>query len=227
MCGKVLTVMLRRRPRVRRLTYAALSGLLLLSAPWLWTEFAAAGHEYGEDDAPHADVVLVLGTGVGEDGAPSVRLAGRLQTAAALVHSGLSRVILLSGDGSGASGDEVDVMRHYLTDRLGIDPRRIVGDPYGLDTYDSCVRARNVYGVDRTLVVTQAYHLSRAVTLCRHAGVDADGVAARCDGCPASLLVEKALRDYLACVKAAWDAVRSRPPAVSSPPDPAVRDALR
>lgn len=219
-------VILRRRPWVRRLTYGALSALLLVSAPWLWTEFAAAGHEYGESDAPQADVVLVLGTGVGEDGEPSVRLAGRLQTAAALVHSGRSRVILLSGDSGGASGDEIAVMTRYLTDRLGIDSRRIVGDPYGLDTYDSCVRARDVYGVDRALVVTQAYHLSRAVTLCRHAGVEADGVAARCDGCPASLLVEKALRDYVACVKAAWDAARSRPPAVSSPPDTAVRDAL-
>ena len=116
-------------------------------------------------------------------------------------------------------------MARYLTG-LGVDPRRIVADPHGLDTYDTCVRARDVYGVTRALVVTQSYHLSRAVALCRHVGVEAEGVAARCDGCATTLLLGKAVRDYFACVKAAWDAVRNRPPAVTSPPDPAVRDAL-
>jgi vancomycin permeability regulator SanA len=84
-----------------------------------------------------------------------------------------------------------------------------------------------VYRITRALVVTQSYHLSRAVTLCRHLGIDADGVAARCAGCAATLLAGKAVRDYFACGKAARDAVRRRPPAVRSPGSPAVRDALR
>jgi vancomycin permeability regulator SanA len=137
-----------------------------------------------------------------------------------------ARVILISGDGGGESGDEPAVMATYLTG-LGIDPRRIVADPHGLDTYDTCVRAREVYGVTRALVVTQAYHLSRAVTLCRRVGIDADGVTARCGGCATSLLVGKAVRDYFASGKAAWDAVRARPPAVTSSPNAQVRDALR
>ncbi|MFC8846468.1 MULTISPECIES: hypothetical protein [unclassified Micromonospora] len=78
----------------------------------------------------------------------------------------------------------------------------------------------------RALIVTQSYHLSRAVTLCRSLGVDVDGVAARCAGCPAALLAEKAVRDYFASGKASWDAVSGRPSAVRSPVDPAVRDAL-
>ncbi|MFG1867838.1 SanA/YdcF family protein [Micromonospora arborensis] len=201
--------------------------LLLASLPWLWTTLAARGHVYAEADAPAADVVIVLGTAVAADRQrPGDRLAGRLETAAELVTSGRAKVVLVSGDGGGTSGDEPAVMTAYLTE-LGVDARRVVADPFGLDTYDSCARAREVYGVERALVVTQSYHLSRAVTLCRHLGLDVDGVTARCDGCGPVLLAEKSVRDYFASGKAAWDAVRGRAPAVRSPADPAVQDALR
>jgi vancomycin permeability regulator SanA len=219
---------MRGRRRLTRLAAAGVVALLLASAPWLWTTTAAHGHMYDAASAPAADVVIVLGTEVAADRRqPGTRLTGRLQTAAALVHSGRSRVVLVSGDGGGASGDEPVVMTSYLARRLGVDPRRVVADPFGLDTYDSCARAREVYGVTRALIVTQSYHLSRAVTLCRHLGLDVDGVTARCDGCSASLLAQKAVRDYFASGKAVWDAVRRRPPAVRSPENPGVRDALR
>ncbi|MFI0795325.1 vancomycin high temperature exclusion protein [Micromonospora rubida] len=217
----------RLRRRLARLAVAGVVALLLVSAPWAWTQITAQGHLYAESGAPVADVVIVLGTEVAADRSqPGDRLAGRLETAAALVHDRRARVILVSGDGGGASGDEPTVMTSYLTG-LGVDPRRVVADPFGLDTYDSCARAREVYGVTRALIVTQSYHLSRAVTLCRRLGLDVDGVAARCAGCAATLLAEKAIRDYFASGKAAWDAVRRRPPAVRSPADPAVQDALR
>jgi vancomycin permeability regulator SanA len=194
----------------------------VVSGPWLWTTFAALPHVHDADDAPAADVVLVLGTEVGSD-----RLASRLRTAAELVRTGKARVVLVSGDGAGESGDEPAAMTAFLVGELGLDAGRVVADPFGLDTYDSCARARDVYGVTRALVVTQSYHVSRAVTLCRHLGVDADGVAAPCAGCGATLVAGKWARDYVASGKAARDAVSGRPPAISSPPDPAVRNALR
>ncbi|MGA3486828.1 vancomycin high temperature exclusion protein [Micromonosporaceae bacterium DT55] len=214
------------RRRRRPLIILGVVALLLSSIPWLWTTTSARGHLYDEAAAPSADVVIVLGTRVGKDGRPSVRLAGRLETAAALVNSGRARVVLVSGDGGGRSGDEIAAMTAYLTGELGVDPRRVVADPYGLDTYDTCARARDVYGVTRALIVTQSYHLARAVTLCRHLGVDTDGVRARCDDCSALLLTHQSLRDYLASGKAAWDALRRRPPEVVSPASPAVHDAL-
>ncbi|MEU7850168.1 ElyC/SanA/YdcF family protein [Micromonospora parva] len=217
----------RWRRRLRWLALAGLVVLVLASAPWLWTTLAARGHVYAAAAAPTADVVIVLGTEVAADRQrPGDRLAGRLDTAAELVTSGRATVVLVSGDGGGASGDEPAVMTTYLSER-GVDRRRVVADPFGLDTYDTCARAREVYGVERALIVTQSYHLSRAVTLCRHLGLDVDGVTARCDGCGTALLAEKSVRDYFASGKAAWDAVRSRPPAVSSPADPAVQNALR
>lgn len=218
----------RWRRRLIRTAVVGLAAVLLTSLPWLWTTVSARGHVYDEADAPPADVVIVLGTEVAADRRqPGTRLAGRLDTAAELVRSGRAQVVLLSGDGGGTSGDEPAVMAAYLTERLGVDPRRVVADPFGLDTYDSCARARDVYGVERALIVTQSWHVSRAVTLCRHLGLDADGVIARCPGCGPALFVEKAIRDYLASGKAAWDAIRRRPPAVRSPAEPGVRDALK
>lgn len=212
---------------VRRVAALGLVMLLLTSLPWIWTTAAAYGHLHAVDEAPAVDVVIVLGTAVTEDGRqPGIRLAGRLETAAELVHSQRARVVLVSGDGHGASGDEAAAMTAHLTEQLGVDSQRIVADPYGLDTYDSCRRAREVYGVERALVVTQSYHLSRAVTLCRQLGVDAAGVPARCSGCGTGLLLEKAVRDYFASGKAAWDAIRDRPAAVDSPAHSGVTDAL-
>ncbi|WP_307871007.1 ElyC/SanA/YdcF family protein [Micromonospora sp. C51] len=218
----------RRRRRLLRMAVPVLVAMLLaVSLPWLWTTVGARGHVHPAAQAPTADVVIVLGTAVTEDGRqPGVRLAGRLETAAELVRSGKARVVLVSGDGAGESGDEPAIMAAHLTEQLGVDPQRVVADPHGLDTYDSCLRAREVYGIERALIVTQSYHLSRAVTLCRHVGIDADGVTARCSGCGTGLLVRKAARDYLASGKAAWDVIRDRPPAVTSPADPAISDAL-
>jgi vancomycin permeability regulator SanA len=215
-----------RSRRVRRAVVTGIAGLLLLSVPWTWTVLAAAGHRHDAADAPAADVVLVLGTTVAPDGQPENRLAGRLTTAAELVTTGRARVVLVSGDGGGDSGDETAAMTSYLTGTLGVDPTRVVADPSGLDTYDSCIRARDVYGVRKALVVTQAYHLSRAVALCRTLGIDAEGVAARCDGCGTALLAEKSARDYFASIKAAWDAITRRAPLITSPRSPAVTDAL-
>ncbi|MDY7089535.1 MAG: ElyC/SanA/YdcF family protein [Actinomycetota bacterium] len=217
--------MLRRVTR-RRLVLLGVVAVLLVSAPWIWTSVAALGHVHDVADAPPADVVIVLGTTVGADGQPEDRLAGRLRTAAELVAAGRARVVLVSGDGGGLSGDEPAAMTASLTGALGVDPARVVADRHGLDTYDSCIRARDVFGVRRALIVTQSYHLSRAVTLCRSVGVDVDGVRARCDGCGRALLAEKAVRDYFASGKAAWDVVRGRPPAVTSPPNPAIQNAL-
>ncbi|NMO51656.1 DUF218 domain-containing protein [Actinoplanes sp. TBRC 11911] len=191
----------------KRILWALLAVVVLVSAPWLWTFLAAQGHLHDADSAPPADVVIVLGT------EPGNRLQGRLDTTAALVTSGRAASVLVSGDRGGERGDEIAAMTDYLVAH-GVDRGRITTDPYGLDTYDTCKRARDVYRVSRALVVTQTYHLSRAVTLCRHMGIDAEGVRARCD-CSAWLLASKWFRDYLASGKAVWDVVRDRPARVT------------
>ncbi|MBN1170567.1 MAG: YdcF family protein [Micromonosporaceae bacterium] len=108
---------------------------------------------------------------------------------------------------------------------LGVEPERIVADLFGLDTYDTCRRAHDVYGVRRALLVAQSYHLPRAVALCRSLGVDSDGVEAGCRGCRQTTLTKAALRELPAAWKAALDTWRDRPPATVSPPDPALSTA--
>jgi vancomycin permeability regulator SanA len=210
---------------------AATALTLLAAVPFGWTRLQAGGHLYTESDlvgggGPRADVVIVLGAQVGPDGTrPYNFLQGRLDTAAALLDGDRAKVILVTGDGRGRSGNETAVMTAYLTS-IGVDPDRVVADPYGLDTYDSCVRAHQVYGISRALVVTQNHHLARAVTLCRQAGIDTDGIAARCPECRWRTRAQNWVRDYFAATKAAWDAWRDRPPAVSSPPSTEIADAL-
>lgn len=226
----------RRRPRWVRITTRSvvalgLAGLLVAAVPYVWVRVQAAGHLYEESDltgdgGPHADVVIVLGAQIAPGGTqPMPFLRGRLDTAAALLAAGRAKVILVSGDASGTSGNETDVMRDYLVG-VGVEPNRVVADPHGLDTYDTCVRARQVYGITRALIVTQGYHLARAVTLCRQAGIDTDGVGARCEDCRAVTLAVNSVREFFACTKAAWEAWRDRPPAVSSPPSSEITEAL-
>jgi vancomycin permeability regulator SanA len=216
----------RRRRALRRLTVAAAVAVAIVLAPTVWVRASSAGRIVPADRAPAADVAIVFGAQVEHDGKdPMSFLRNRLDAAAALVSSGKVKALLISGDAHGGSGNEVQVMSDYLATR-GVDRSRIVVDPYGLDTYDTCRRAHDVYGISRALLVSQDIHLYRAVTLCRRVGVDAWGVPSGCQGCQRVTIWYNTVRDVGAAWKAAWDALRHRPPAVQSPPDPALQDAV-
>lgn len=212
--------------RLRRAILALLVlGLLAIGGPYAWTHVRSWGNTHARAaDAPSAPVVIVFGAELAPGGErPKPFLAGRLDVAAELYRTGKARAVLVSGDGSGASGDETTAMVRYLAER-GVPTDRIVADPSGLDTYDTCARAADVYGIDKALLVSQSFHLPRAVALCRHLGVEADGVDARCDDCRDVTLRKNTAREIGANVKAAWDAVSGRKPAVRSEPDPAITD---
>lgn len=175
---------------------------------------AASGRVHDLADAPEAPVVIVLGAKV-KDGEPMSFLAGRLDVGAALLLDGRARAVLVSGDANGTSGNEIAAMTDYLVAK-GIDRRLIVGDDHGLDTYDTCVRAAQTYGVRRALIVSQEPHVSRAVALCRHAGIDADGVRGDCD-CRTVTVARNTAREWLARPKAVLDMLSNRPPKVVTP----------
>lgn len=207
------------RPRRRRLVRAlVLAGvalpLVLVVVSVSWTRVASSGHRHAFAAAPVAPVVIVPGARI-RDGRPMPFLQGRLDVAVALVAQGKVQRVLVSGDAAGDSGDEIAAMTAYLTG-AGVDPDIVTADPYGLDTYDTCARAASVYGVDRALIATQAYHVPRAVALCRAQGIDADGVAARCPGCRQQTLVRNEVREWLATVEALRDAIEDRDPVVTT-----------
>ena len=185
----------------------------------------AAGHLYPEAAAPLAPVALVLGAQVYPSGTPSPFLAARLELARRLLAAGTVRVLLLSGDGAAPEYDEPAAMAAYLAAR-GVPAHRMVLDRFGLDTYDSAYRAREVFGVDRLLVVTQAYHLPRAVATCRALRIDADGVGDIVVRRLSSAWVRGALRDQVACVKTVLDLITRRRP-VLEPPLDSVLEVLR
>lgn len=203
------------RKKLWRVAVGLVVGVLavvLASAAWVAT--VSFGRVHDAADAPAAPVVIVLGSQV-RDGKPMKYLEGRLDAAVSLFESGRARAVLVSGDANGRSGNEIAAMTEYLVD-AGIPSDRIVGDDYGLDTYDTCWRAATTFGVEKALVVSQGLHVSRAVALCRDAGIDVDGVDAECE-CNRLAVLRNFGREWLARPKAVLDLLSGREPAVVSP----------
>ena len=120
---------------------------------------------------------MVLGAGVYSDGTPSPMLRDRLDTGIALYKADVVPKLLLSGDDGQVEYNEVDVMLNYALDR-DIPKEDIFLDHAGFSTYESVYRANYIFGIERMLVVTQTYHLFRALYGCSRMGVEAMGVGA-------------------------------------------------
>ena len=157
------------------------------------------------------------------DGEPSPYLAHRLDAAAQLYAAGRVEVVLVTGDNSRADHDEPTAMRTYLV-RHGVPDHRIVSDFAGFDTWDSCVRARAVFGVDDAVLISQSFHIRRAVALCRAAGVTGYGIGV---GEPHdSVWAYGVVRENAAAGKALLDATARPDPHFLGPADPGVARAL-
>jgi len=127
--------------------------------------------------APPSPVALVYGAGLARGPSPSRILAERLDAALALYQAGKVQKVLVSGDNSDRFHDETEAMRRYAIER-GVPAEDVLGDDAGLSTYDSTIRARDVFGVRRVLLVTQRFHLPRALYIANGSGIEAYGVAA-------------------------------------------------
>ncbi len=122
-----------------------------------------------------ADCILVLGASVLPDRTPSAILRDRLDVGAELYFAGVAPKVLVSGDNADDSYNEVAVMKEYLVEN-GVPSEDVFCDHRGLNTYDSMWRARNVFGADRIVVVTQTYHEYRALFNAQGVGMKARGV---------------------------------------------------
>ena len=170
-----------RWPRVTRrrvLVAAVTGGALVVAGPWALVSATGHRERYPVAAVPARPVALVFGAGLLADGTPSPFLAHRLDLAVELWQRGTVQHVLVSGDHSTVQHDEVGAMTDYLVDH-GVPADRVTQDHAGFTTYDSCYRARAVFGVTSAVVVTQDYHVARALWTCRRLGVDAVGVGAR------------------------------------------------
>lgn len=169
-----------------------------------------------EDPPPEdLDCVLVLGCGVRPDGSPSNMLEDRMKRAIQLYQAGWCDVMLLSGDNRKEDYNEVGVMKQYALER-GVPEEAIVLDHAGLSTYDSLYRARAIFGAGRVAVITQKFHINRALYIADALGLEAWGVTA--DMRPYRHEVFNRCREILARDKdALWCLVKPEPTHLGEP----------
>ncbi len=191
---------------------ATAGAALAVATPALTARLATVGarHPIASGNFTKADAALVLGARVWPDGRASRFLRERIVTGVRLYRQGLVDVIIMSGAGEDSSGHgEPKVMRR-VAEQAGVPPEAIIEDPLGVDTYSSCIRARDEYGMRSVIVATQEFHLPRAVWLCERLGLEAQGAY------PPPILGEHTLRGHIrelgATGKAMLDLARGRDP---------------
>jgi SanA protein len=165
---------------------------------------------YRVEDVPQAPVGIVFGARVYESGALSPVLEARVQAAVELYRAGKVRKLLMTGDNGRVEYDEVTAMKRRAV-ALGVPAADVVRYFAGFRTYDSCYRAREIFAVDRAVLVTQAFHLNRAVFLARSLGIDAVGYVAP-PGMPEGMVRTSEGREVLARTAAVTDVVLHRHP---------------
>lgn len=129
-------------------------------------------------DLKDVDCILVLGAGVREDGTPSLMLNERLELGIALYQSGASQKLLMSGDHGRKDYDEVNTMKGYALSQ-GITSEDVFMDHAGFSTYESIYRAKGIFQAKKIIIVSQEYHLYRALYIADKFGIEAYGVAAK------------------------------------------------
>ncbi len=197
----------------------ALPGLLTLIISRLVTGLYARPKIFTAAQVPARRVAIVFGAGLWRDGTATPVLIDRVTTAANLYFAGKVEKLLMSGDNRFVDYNEPAVMRE-LALSLGIPNDAIVLDYAGRRTYDTCYRAKAIFGVTEAILVTQAFHLPRAVYLCNHLGVDSVGVEADLRVYRKSSLLYWNMRELLATVAALWDVNISHPVPVLGNPEP-------
>ncbi|MFN2195150.1 MAG: vancomycin high temperature exclusion protein [Anaerolineales bacterium] len=193
--------------------------LLGLFIPRILTSLYAYPRTYAVADAPELPVAIVFGAGLRRDGSPTAVLRDRVMKGVELYLSGKVSKLLMSGDNLSIYYDEPSAMKNYAVS-LGVPESDIVLDYAGLRTYDTCYRARSIFGVRQAILVTQDFHLPRALYTCNALGIEAVGVAA--DGYayrPVSLAYWN-LRETIATFVAVLDVHVTRPIPVMGQPQP-------
>ncbi len=171
---------MKKNKKLRKLIFwllgLAAAALLFVVLSNLWMVRAAEKRIVSREEAAEleADAILILGAGVWEGGVPSPMLQDRLEEGLALYQAGAAPKILVSGDHGQSDYDEVNVMKAYLM-AAGVPDEDIFMDHAGFSTYESLYRAREVFGARSLIIVTQKYHMYRALYIARRLGLQALG----------------------------------------------------
>lgn len=193
--------------------------LLIILIGNLWIYFSAKPFIKTSDEVEPTPVGIVFGAGLNFDGTPGAPLRDRLNQAISLYQQGKISKILLTGDNRFVTYNEPGAMQQYALDK-GIPEEDLILDFAGRRTYDSCYRARAIFGLDQSILFTQRYHLYRALFLCNQLGVQSQGVAVE----QSPYLLDRYLfwqfREILARMSALWDIYVLKPLPVLGDPEP-------
>jgi len=199
----------------------ALVGVLGVTAfPFLWRWWVH--WRYGQDtytleEVRPERVAIVFGARIYPDGRPSSMLRDRVETAVQLYQAGKVEKLLFSGDNRFENYDEPGSMMEYALER-GVPAEDMQPDYAGRRTYDTCYRAREIFGLDSAVLVTQEFHLPRALFTCDRLGLEVVGVAADLQPYSRRSLVWSNLREIPALTAALVDVLRQKPPPVLGHP---------
>jgi SanA protein len=204
---------------LRGLLFAILAGLVLFGIPGLIAEDYASSRIYTSESAPHVRVAIVFGAGLNRNGTPSPVLRDRVEMAVRLYQSGKVDKLLMSGDNRFENYNEPGAMRDYAIS-LGVPEQDIVLDYAGRRTYDTCYRAQKIFGVTHAILVTQSFHLPRALITCNNLGVESSGVSADIRTYLRRSYLYWWIRELPATTVAFWEVWVTRPLPVLGKPEP-------
>lgn len=193
-----------------------------LAFPFAWQGWVETQYNtviYSAADVPPQRVALVLGARVYSNGRLSGMLRDRVETAVDLYKAGKVQKLLMSGDNSTLEYNEPEAMAAHAI-ALGVPAEDIQPDYAGRRTYDSCYRAQAIFQVESLVIVTQAFHLPRALFLCNQLGIPSVGVAADQSRYDPRSLAWSETREVPATFFALLDVIRRAPPAVLGDPIP-------
>ena len=206
------------RLAIRSVLYLSLLGCVIILLTRIIFLGKAFSRTFSQDNVPARQVAIVFGAEVKKDGTPSIILRDRVETAAALYEGGKVEKLLMSGDNRFVDYNEPEAMRRYAL-ALGIPDADIVLDYAGRRTYDTCYRAKEIFGVNSAVLVTQGFHLPRALFLCNAFGIDAIGVEAQNYYYLKRLRLYWNLRELLATVQSVGDVYLLKPLPVLGKPE--------
>ena len=198
-------------------------GLLALILPRLITAIYAMNRIHSVGNAPEERVAIIFGAGLRRDGGPTAILQDRVETGTKLYFEGKVEKLLMSGDNRFLDYNEPESMRQYALS-LGVPDEAITLDYAGRRTYDTCYRAKTIFGVGSALLVTQKFHLPRALFLCNALGLEAFGVEANNRNYRNSSLMVWNIREQLATIGAFWDVFVDKPIPILGKPEPIFTD---
>ena len=204
---------------IKVISFLGIACVILLCFPRIYTYFYSYNRIYSSSTVPAQRVAIVFGAGLKHDGTPTAILQDRVDAAAELYFMGKIEKIIMSGDNRFVTYNEPGAMTQYATS-LGVPPEFIIQDFAGRRTYDTCYRAKHIFKVDKAILVTQRFHLPRALFTCNMLKIESIGVSSDRRTFRSETKVIWGIRETFATFTACVDVLFRHPLPVLGNPEP-------